>query len=83
MKIFAILDKKAGAYMEPFFFPNKGLALRAFEEFVNSEKSTAFKYPADFSIWAIGEYDEKLGVITSLPKPEHVDEALNVLKKAK
>lgn len=83
MKIFAILDKKALAYNTPFFFPNKGLALRGFEELANDEKSTVNKYPTDFSIWLIGEFDDKLGIIKSLDKPEFVDEAVNVIKKVK
>lgn len=81
MKLFSILDKKAGSYSAPHTYHNKGLALRAFEELANDEKTTVNRYPADFSIWQIGEFDEQIGRLKPLDKPEFVDEAINVIKK--
>lgn len=79
-KIFAIFDKKALTYFNPFYYHNKALALRGFGEIVNDPKTPLNKYPADFSIWSIGEWDEKTGTIVPLSKPEFLDEAANHIK---
>lgn len=81
LKIFAIFDKKALSYSQPCYFHNKSLALRAFSELVNDQKSDPSKYPADFSIWMLGEWDPQQGVITPFNKPEFVEEASNCVQK--
>lgn len=80
-KIFSIFDKKALSYFDPFFQHNRGLALRGFGELVNDPKTALNKYPADFSLWELGEFDETSGVILAHPKPVFVDEAANCLKQ--
>lgn len=80
-KIFAIFDKKALVYLSPMCFHNKGLALRFFGEICNDSKTDMYKYPADFSIWIIGDWDERTGHINPLSKPEFLDEAANIVNK--
>lgn len=65
-KMFAVFDSKAKCYGVPFFFAATGLAVRAFTELTNDEKSTICKYPADFSLHEIGVFDDATGEVAKL-----------------
>lgn len=65
MKMFAVYDSKVEAYMTPFFMRSRGEALRAWETTVNDEKSSMHRYPSDYTLFEIGEYDELCGIATS------------------
>lgn len=78
--IFAIFDKKAVAYQQPFYYLQKGQALRAFEDAVNDPQTAFNKHPEDYSLFQLGKFDDTSGIINS-DKPQFIEEALNVLKK--
>lgn len=66
MKLFcyAIYDSAARAYGRPWFQPNDGLAIRAFQALVNAKEETDVSlYPDQFTLFQIGEYDDTEGVI--------------------
>lgn len=77
--IFSVFDKKAVAYLAPFYFPQKGQAIRAFEDSINDPQSTFNKHPEDYALFELGQFDDTSGVITS-KNPIHVEEALNLKK---
>lgn len=76
LKIFAMFDKKAQAFAQPFFFHHKAEALRALEDITTDPQSRINKHPADFSMHLIGEWDDRSGKITPLANPEFLEEAL-------
>lgn len=78
LQIFAVFDKKSIAYSSPTFFHQKGQAIRAFEDAVNDSQSIFHRHPEDFSLFHIGEWDDRSGVITPLQNPVHVEEALTL-----
>ena len=57
MKVYTIYDSKVEAYLPPLFFPSKGDFLRAFAEAANDPKSNIGKYPADFTAFEMGSWD--------------------------
>ena len=63
IRIYAIFDNKAEAYMEPFFAMTPGLALRAFADNTNNPQSIFNKHPEDFSLFEIGEFDDQKGEV--------------------
>lgn len=81
LNIFSIYDKKAVQYHQPFYAGNKGLALRMFQEIVEDQKTSISKYPADFSIWILGDYNEQTGEIHPKKMPEFLDEACNFVSR--
>lgn len=66
MKIFSVYDSKANAYMQPFFSPTAGTALRAFETIANEEGHEFCKHAADYTLFEIGEWDEFDGQLIQL-----------------
>lgn len=84
-KVFSVYDSKVAAYRYPFFMQSSGQALRGFMELVNDGKSEISKYPADFTLFEHGEFDDITGVMISLKTPLSLGVAItfkNVVKEA-
>lgn len=65
LKIFTVYDSKLEAYMTPFFMQKKGEALRAWHSTVNDASTSFAKYPGDYTLFEIGEFDDETGNFTS------------------
>lgn len=78
LKAYSIRDAKAEIYNLPFYKQTHGEAERDFRTLVNDEKSTVSKYSEDFDLFYIGDYDDNLGLFTSLETPQHVIKAIHV-----
>lgn len=66
MKVFSVLDAKAGFYGQPYFEQQEASAIRAFGDAVNDSSNPNNqwnKHPEDFSLYLIGEYDNETGEI--------------------
>lgn len=81
LKIYAIYDKKVLFFSQPFFLRNKADALRGLDELVDDVKTKIHKYPSDYQIFEIGEWDEITGLIASYEKPLFLEEAASFIKK--
>lgn len=80
LKVFSVLDSKAGAFLKPFCSPNQGTAVRDFSQGVYSEGSPLNQFPEDFSLFELGEFDDTKGVfINREPAPHQVVTAVSVL----
>lgn len=75
-KIFTIYDSKVEAYMNPIFCRSKGEAIRSLTDAVNDEKTQINKYPEDFTLFEIGEFDPVNGTITVLDAKKSLGLAL-------
>jgi len=69
MRMYSIHDSKAEAYLSPIYFKTKGEALRAFEASCKDTDSNFYKYPSDFTMVELGEFDESTATIISYDKP--------------
>jgi hypothetical protein len=56
--IYSVYDSKAEAFMLPQFYQTKGIAIRAFVEAVNTEGTPFNKYPADFTMFELGSFED-------------------------
>lgn len=61
----AVRDVKTGAFAAPIGVPHAALALRSFEQEVRSAESPVGKYPADFELWKVGEFDVESGAFAN------------------
>lgn len=64
--VFSIFDSKAEAYLQPFFSPNAGTATRALHQVVNDPSSNFCKFPADYTLFEIGSYNDATGDLDKL-----------------
>jgi len=67
LKIYTIYDSKTLTYSHPHFILNKGSFSRAILETLNDTSSPFSKYPADFTAFEIGEWDDATGNLKMYP----------------
>jgi len=75
MKIFSVHDSKAEAYLPPIYFKSAGEAIRSFETACSDIQSNFHKYPADFTLVELGEFDELSASIATHTKPRILSNA--------
>jgi len=80
MKLFAMFDRKAGFYMQPFPETSTVAALRGFEVAVNDSKSIFSRFPDDFCLMELAEFDQHSGAIIPHHMPQDLGSARTVLK---
>lgn len=66
--MFTVHDQKAETFMPPFFVPSKGLAIRAFEDCINSDDHHFGKHPADYTLFFLGSFDTDNGEFDLMEK---------------
>lgn len=69
--ICAVRDAKSEAFGRPFFSQSMGIAIRSFSDEVNREHedNTLNKHSEDFSLYALGKFDDSLGTFeTETPR---------------
>ena len=67
LTIYSIYDSAAKAYAQPFFMHNDGLAIRAFQDMVNSQdENNIAKHPDQFTLFKLGTFDDQSGNFTSI-----------------
>lgn len=62
--VFGVRDVKAESFVgNPIFARARGLAVRAFTDAVNDPTHEFGKYPQDYQLFELGEWDEQSGVL--------------------
>lgn len=79
LQMYTVKDKKADAYLQPFTTQTKGLAIRMIQGTLEQQDNNLSKYPEDFSLWKIGEFDENSGIIQGLQEPELVSQLTDLV----
>lgn len=80
LKMYSIRDSKTEIFNNPFFNHSHGEAERNFRDLVNDEKSMLFKYPEDYDLYYMGEYETTTGKISPIDSPAHMMKAVNLVK---
>lgn len=61
--LFTVFDSAARAYLQPFFSSTVEEAIRSFREAVNTEGHQFNKFPEDYALYCVGEFDQATGVL--------------------
>jgi hypothetical protein len=80
-RIYSVRDSKGEIYGQPFFKITHGEAERDFNMLANDPQSTVSRFPEDFDLYYLGDYDDVTGAILALPSPQHVVKAVNLVKR--
>lgn len=78
LKAFSIRDSKADVFNTPFFQKTHGEAERSFKQLIQDDKSMLSKYPEDYDLYFIGEYDDNTGKLVTLDTPQHLVKAMQL-----
>ena len=60
--VYCIRDEASGLYMQPTVEINSEVAMRNFDFAMERNDMMHFR-PADYSLWHIGDFDDKTGVL--------------------
>lgn len=78
MKAFAVLDSKTGVFSQPIFAPTTEDATRIFDELTSQESTQFYKFPEDYILFELGEYDDQSGRFKNLDAPQSLCSAMQV-----
>jgi len=81
LKVMSVHDSKVGSYHRPFFQRSIGEAMRSWESIVNDPQTEFAKFPGDFTLFQVGEYDESTGILTPLSPLKSLGTGLEVRKQ--
>ncbi|AZL82695.1 nonstructural protein [Apis mellifera associated microvirus 24] len=79
-KLFSVRDAKSEIFHPPWFKLTHGEAERDFRSAVNDEKTNLNKYPEDYDLYYVGEYDDNSGRFSPLDTPQHVIKAVQCFR---
>jgi len=79
VKLFTIFDNKAECYSQPFYALTDQAGVRTFVDAVNQADSPYNRHPEDYSLFSVGSYDDRTGVVTPHPH-QHLGHAANMLR---
>lgn len=83
MKLYAysLFDSAAHAFTTPFFVHSDGLAVRVFQDNVNSKnESNISMHPDQFTLFKIGTFDDGTGHFQPLAAPESMQNGLTLIE---
>lgn len=78
LKAYSIRDSKSEVFHTPFFQKTHGEAERSFKKLTNDPSTDVNKYPEDFDLYYIGEYDDNTGKWTPEDSPKHIIKAVQI-----
>lgn len=81
-KMYSIRDQKAEVYNTPFFSRTHGDAERTLVRLANDPQSMIAQFPLDYDLYYLGDYDTDTGKLTPVSAPQHIAQAIHVVKKA-
>lgn len=80
--MYALFDKKAKAYLTPFFSENSATAMRTLVGPANSRESFLGVYPDDYDVYILGDFDEQSGKVNGI-NPEYVFRIADLVRQEK
>ena len=82
-ELYAIHDNKASFFMTPWPCRNVGIARREFASACANPETAIGKFPADFVLYHVGEYDDHDASVKSLTPPVRICDGVEILQMAK
>lgn len=79
LKVFAVLDEKAKCFLPPFNAANNAVAVRMFDNGVQSPETLVSKYPEDYCLYALAEFDDNTGKYKAIEPIERVVKATELV----
>lgn len=70
--VYAVRDAKAGAFLPPFVYHAKGMAVRIFGDCCRDDSHQWGKHPEDYSLYRLANWDDESGLYDLPKEPELV-----------
>lgn len=79
--LFSVHDSAADSFGNLITQPTRAMALRVFTEIANDPASDLYKHAPDMTLFELGTYNVQTGVVTPLPAPDSIANALLVIRQ--
>lgn len=81
LKMCAVYDSATQMFGRPFFMVAHGQAIRSFRDEVmrNEANNDLNKHPADFTLYALGDFDDSTGLFTAEVAPAQLIRGVDVI----
>lgn len=80
LNCFSVFDKKAEAFLTPFFLPTQGVAERSFQQCIEDQNHQFSLNPEDYILYHHGEFNIHTGVFVPLDHPEPILDGITCYK---
>jgi hypothetical protein len=77
--VYTIFDSKAEIFKSPFMAMNDAVALRMIEQAASDPNTDLGRYPADFTLFFIGTYQDHTGQYEMAEAKRHVADVITVV----
>lgn len=81
-QLFCIFDNKASYFLPPWPCRNVGTARREFLTACQTPKMAFSEFPADYVLYAVGEFDDADAKFTPFQPPQRVCDGVEILQMA-
>lgn len=78
-RIYSIYDAKAGVFSQPFYAPNRAVAMRSFTDEARNPQSQVNRHPADFALYELGAFNDSEGIMLEVEHHELIVNAASIL----
>lgn len=72
LEMFSLFDVKAGAFAQPFYSVNAGMAQRNVAAAMESGEAIFAKFPEDFQLFRVGTFNDLTGLVEAVTPPHCV-----------
>lgn len=79
IQVFSVYDSKSKVFSQPLFILTVAMAQRIWPDAAADKTSNIGKYPADHTLFHIGEWDDTEGTLTTNMHKENLGTALEAL----
>lgn len=83
ISLFCIRDKKADIFFNPLSHESTANAVRFAHELANDGKSFFFKFPEDYSLYRVADFDPVKGEVIGFAVPVFIEEFSNLKQDVK
>lgn len=80
VQVYSVRDRKADTFGRPIFAPNLGVLVRDIQEVLRTDsQSTMSRFPHDFQLYRLGDFDDHKGQFVLEPLPDLVLEVASLM----
>lgn len=80
-QVFTVYDSAAKRFLQPFFAETVEVACRMFRALVNKGDHQFSRFPEDYTLFHIGDFNAESGLIVPLTTPHSLGVALTFMDK--
>lgn len=81
--VYSVFDAKAEGFLPPIFVDAKGIVMRMFVAAANDSSHDFCKFAEDYTLFELGEFNDRTGYMDLYDGPRSVATALSVRKEVK